>query len=165
MKTIITILFLTSLSLLANERGADRREMKAYVPSHSEEIKALENAKRDEAKDNATHYLPAITEELSRDLMITSYRNERNKSYKGDARFRSGIMAKSLGKQSSDSEKSIAENEEEIWTEAIAGNEHLSSLRKGAIRHTYAWYKIQEIKKSSNLEKKEKLEELSNLLK
>ncbi len=150
--TATVLLILTSLSLFATERGSDRKG-----------LRDSQSDRDNEAHINA-HYLPAISEEISRDLMITAPRNKRNGNYAGNERFRDGVIAKSLNSKSSATEMSISEIADSIWDEASEGNERMLLIEDNMIRHTYIWYLMNDYKSSSNLQKQEKIKRIKTIL-
>lgn len=151
-KLLITLSIVICQLSIATERGSDRKGLRD--PQLDRDNEAHINA----------HYLPAITEEISRDLMITAPRNKRNDSYVGDERFRDGVIAKSLESKSSATEMSISEIANSIWDEASEGNERMLLIEDNMISHTYIWYLMNDYKSSSNLQKQKQVKKIQKLL-
>lgn len=141
---------LTSLNALSNERLNDRSQAKRN------NFERLENA-----RDNA-FYIPSITEETSRSLMLNKHRDSQTTA---ENRFLQGSMARTLkAKNYADTEeKSLEYISKSIWQEAIQDNEDMILLSYFSIRHTYAWYLLQEYNQASNLQKQEKIKVIKKL--
>ncbi len=165
MKKIITIILLLSVSSLFGFERGETKELRDFRHSHKE---LMESTARD-----SMHYMPAISEEMSRDLMINEDRQLRNRDYRPDERFvetpfsEARRMQKSLQatKPSTHTDKTFSEIADLIFEEAKSANANLSIVEDKLIRHTWLWYKMNDYNKASNLEKQEKIKEISNILK